>query len=273
MLLLGLPDCVLVAAVLSHVRDLDAFWPAATCKHLHALLSPRRDADGVHVTSTLSSFARLRWAVQAGGYEPHEWTCAVAALKGMLNALRWLHRVRGCPWNTLVFTFAVRGGHLRVLEWLRSVRAPCHPLSLAHAGLCGHVHVLAWAEAHRVPWRSTELCIFAAANGHVDVLQYAHEQACHLLPEILAHAGFGGHVRVFAWAEARGLPWRCTELCTFAAAHGHLDVLQYAHERGCPYEAAVRRKVVRMLLRKWRRLVRAHAVVAYWRAAAARRQP
>ena len=51
-------------------------------------------------------------------------------------------------------------------------------------------------------------CSYAAKNGHLDCLKYAHENGC---------------------------PWD-EDTCTNAAENGHLDCLIYAHENGCPWD-------------------------------------
>jgi hypothetical protein len=51
----------------------------------------------------------------------------------------------------------------------------------------------------------------AAANGHLEVLKYAHENGC---------------------------PWNQT-MCSEAARNGQLEVLKYGHEDGCPWPADV----------------------------------
>ena len=50
------------------------------------------------------------------------------------------------------------------------------------------------------------LVLNAAEYGHLECLQYAHENGC-------------------PWDE-----WTCSE----AAENGHLECLKYAHEFGCP---------------------------------------
>ena len=55
------------------------------------------------------------------------------------------------------------------------------------------------------PWNDS-VCAATAINGHLDVLQYLHENGC---------------------------PWNALA-CELAALNGHLDVLKYLHENGCP---------------------------------------
>ena len=53
-----------------------------------------------------------------------------------------------------------------------------------------------------------DTCFYAASNGHLECLKYAHEHGC---------------------------PWD-EYTCSFAAGYGHLECLKYAHEHGCPWD-------------------------------------
>jgi len=54
------------------------------------------------------------------------------------------------------------------------------------------------------PWH-VDICIIAASSGHLDCLEYVHENGC---------------------------PWD-ERTCRYAAFSGHLDCLKYAHVHGC----------------------------------------
>ena len=47
-------------------------------------------------------------------------------------------------------------------------------------------------------------------------------------------AARGGHLEVLQWAHENGCPWN-EWTCTEAAKGGHLEVLQWAHQNGCPW--------------------------------------
>lgn len=55
------------------------------------------------------------------------------------------------------------------------------------------------------PW-NTWTCSYAARNGHLECLKYAHEHGC---------------------------PWD-EDTCACAAMNGHLECLKYARQHGCP---------------------------------------
>ena len=47
------------------------------------------------------------------------------------------------------------------------------------------------------------------------------------------YAAMEGHLEVLQWAHANGCPWDAGT-CMFAAKGGHLKVLQWARANGCP---------------------------------------
>ena len=49
------------------------------------------------------------------------------------------------------------------------------------------------------------------------------------------YAAVNGHLEILKWARENGCPWdKCT--CTYAASNGHLEVLKWARENGCPWD-------------------------------------
>jgi len=52
------------------------------------------------------------------------------------------------------------------------------------------------------------LCDYAAGEGKLELLKFAHENGCR-------------------WDEGT---------CAYAAENGHLEVLKYAHENGCEWD-------------------------------------
>ena len=48
-------------------------------------------------------------------------------------------------------------------------------------------------------------------------------------------AAAAGHLHVLEWARKNGCPWS-EHTCRLAAEGGHLDVLQWARANGCPWD-------------------------------------
>ena len=197
-------------------------------------------------------------------YTGSEWRLltAYAAAEGRLECLRFLIS-HGSYMDAFTTAAAAAGGHLDCIKCLRLDEPPYHHAldGLANNGiitayrysgdqslsddstvLTGVSLDMATVLSNRnslqptqCPWDNS-LCETAAVNGHVHVLQYAHEQGCPWDQRTTQLAAAHGHLDCLAYAHEQGCPWdqRTTQL---AAAHGHLDCLAYAHEQGCPWDA------------------------------------
>ena len=80
-----------------------------------------------------------------------------------------------------------------------------------------------------------EICLCAAAGGHLDVLQHLHENGCPWDSETCHAAAAWGHLDMLKYAHENGCPWDGAA-CDEAAKHGDLDMLKYLHENGCPWD-------------------------------------
>ena len=76
-------------------------------------------------------------------------------------------------------------------------------------------------------------CLFAALNGHLDCLRYAHENGCPWDKRTCDNAAYYGHLECLKYAHENGCPWD-EETCEEAAKYGHLECLKYACARKCP---------------------------------------
>ena len=93
-------------------------------------------------------------------------------------------------------------------EILRPKQKTLSPKLCTEAAARGCVKTLkTLREDFACPWDQTT-CEYAALNGHLECLEYAHENGC-------------------SWDELT---------CCFAASGGHLECLKYAHENGCPWD-------------------------------------
>jgi len=57
------------------------------------------------------------------GYVRNEWACAIAALNGNIEMLKWLREI-GFPWDKKCYTLAERRGHDKVVQWLHENGCP-----------------------------------------------------------------------------------------------------------------------------------------------------
>ena len=85
--------------------------------------------------------------------------------------LQWA-RAHGCPWDSHVFSAAVRNGNLSMVEWMMAEGAPWSPEAPNYAAVAGHLHIFEWMLAiDNLHWSFTGVCESAAIGGHLDVLQ------------------------------------------------------------------------------------------------------
>jgi len=78
-------------------------------------------------------------------------------------------------------------------------------------------------------------CLFAASNGHLECLKYAHENGCPWDKRTCDNTARYGHLDCLEYAHERGCPWD-EVTCEEAAKYGHLECLKYARENGCPWD-------------------------------------
>ena len=188
-----------------------------------------------------------------------------AARYGLLEGVKWLNMLKCrhasstpictttstatvcdlCDHRTL--NAAAKGGHLAVLQWIKSCNPslPWDPLDqFVDDGLCavaalnGHLHVIQWARAQDppAPWNEST-CFCAASHNHIHVLQWARAQGCPWDEQTCARSAGSGHLDIIQWARAQDppAPWD-TSTCFCAASHNHIHVLQWARAQGCPWD-------------------------------------
>ena len=98
---------------------------------------------------------------------------AAAAHNGHLYAVMWMRR-RGFPMNAHACKNAADGGHLEVLQYLRSGETPCNwdNATCIRAAKRGHLRVLHWALANGCPCDRWFTWWAAEGTGQVLVLRY-----------------------------------------------------------------------------------------------------
>lgn len=162
-------------------------------------------------------------------------------------------------------TAAARGGHLDVLQWLRTGGITGYPPTWvpgstsgyfmllnpypyqSHA-LCDRVHTILDRTMHREAspfgcdvcvW-DDDTCAAAAEGGHLALLQWARANGCEWSSSTCTEAARGGHLALLQWARANGCTWDIGT--SFAAAHeGKLEVLCWAHEHGLEWDSGCAR--------------------------------
>ena len=66
----------------------------------------------------------------------------------------------------------------------------------------------------------SNICLFAAENGHLEFLKWAKSNGCDFYLDTCAYAAKNGHLKVLKWARANGCEWD-SKTCAYAAENGH----------------------------------------------------
>jgi hypothetical protein len=165
------------------------------------------------------------WAVQENRFDVLEWALQHGhdlfsshvqfAVDGRLDALMWMKDHGVNIKKEVVTLYASIGGHLHILEWLKTqgfitdLQKPDNLLLFdkfcTYTSLKGKLNSLQWLRNNGFPWDEM-VCKVAAQYGHLHVLQWAREHGC---------------------------PWN-EYTCEFAALNGYLHVLLWALQNNCP---------------------------------------
>jgi len=83
-------------------------------------------------------------------------------------------------------------------------------------------------------YQEEDICMYAAANGHLDCLKYLHENNFYWNALTCNGAAKNGHLDCLMYALENGCRWD-ESTCMYAARNGYLDCVMYAHKKGCPF--------------------------------------
>ncbi|QDZ23928.1 hypothetical protein HOP50_11g64660 [Chloropicon primus] len=210
------------------------------------------DADLLLVATFQGSKKAMKWLASQGiplsikclRHETEEAVAlAAAAAGGHVDVLDWL-RSEGCKLDESAYAGASCGGQLEVLQWLRSQNPPCpwNENACSYSAYEGHLHNLQWLRSQDppCPWNEST-CAFAATGGRLGALQWLRSQdpPCPWDAKTCQHAAGGGELGVLKWARSQDppCPWDVTT-CSGAAWGGHLDVLKWLRSQDppCPWD-------------------------------------
>ncbi|UPR03967.1 hypothetical protein HOP50_14g72980 [Chloropicon primus] len=112
----------------------------------------------------------------------------LAAFQGSKKAMEWLvsqgiplkikGKYSGSDNNEVVAVVgAAAGGHIEILEWLKSEGCKFNEETCSCAAEGGHLDVLQWARSQNPPCDWDErTCYCAARGGHLEILKWARSQ-------------------------------------------------------------------------------------------------
>jgi hypothetical protein len=199
-------------------------------------------------------------------HEEHEvefskWVSAGAALSDLAK-LQWMREEQRCAWVPTGFgrfcmgaspkraditIWAARSGNMAMLHWLREKGVLLFPEELLHlasvTGDLGLLQFLASAPGFNMDERHylyEEACFNAAANRHLQALQWLHERGAPLAEGIGVYAAAGGSVPLLTWL-AEVLPeehWSAQQLTRMlqrAGSYGSLEACIWLRQRGAEW--------------------------------------
>lgn len=155
-----------------------------------------------------------------------------AAKNGYLSLFIWGYH-RGCDIDKKTYEAAAEGGHLEILEWLKSywIRArgrippPWDEDTCSTAASNGHLDALIWLVSNNCPW-DDDVLDFAAEYGHLDILDWAEENGCSCNHLTYIAAARGGQLKVLQRLKENGCRWN-PKAWEFAKDNGHLEVVTW----------------------------------------------
>jgi hypothetical protein len=161
---------------------------------------------------------------------PDSWVIDVAASRGRLDVVVWLHANSTADRATMfAMDEAAANGHLAVVQWLHANRTEgCTTRALDCAARSGHLDVVQWLHTNRIEGCTSQAMDWAAAGGHLEVVQWLHanrREGCSSMA--IDGAASNGHLRVAYWLHTHK-QLRCTSNALRAAtSRGHHEVLNW----------------------------------------------
>jgi len=157
-----------------------------------------------------------------------------AAGGGHIHMIEWL-RSKGCTWSERACTMAAQEGHLHALQWLRERGCPWDEKVCARAMRNGHLHIVEWARANGCPWDYRTFAN-AAKVGDVGAARRLLEMNCPWNGDPCALAARHGHFTMLRWLRDNGCPWD-GRVCAWAVDGRHRDIILWARQEGCAWSS------------------------------------
>jgi len=215
-----------------------------------------RDQKAVYAACRHGHLDVVDWLVGSGcpwkekneDDQPHVggMACAAAAKGGHLHVLQFLRSQHmNAKWNRNTPMKAAERGHLEVLRWAIENRCPVDAYTYHGAAMYGHVHILEYLHTTHAPYDAFAANM-AAQMGHLHVLEWFKEHGYVLWQDrILQHAARENQIKVLEWAcsqpstrfqRATGLT---ADIMASAAGGGHVEAMQWLRDRGTDWSAFV----------------------------------
>lgn len=171
------------------------------------------------------------------GYLFSEGSCESAVLSGNHACLKYVVE-KGCSITELAFSAAASTGQLEALKYMHSIAndPKICPFVCQRAAANGHVECLQFLYEHGYRC-SYETAATATTHNQLQVLQYLNRLPpkhfwFQSSPRIAATNGF---VEILEFLNENGYPWS-EHTMAICVQHGRLDAMKYLYQKGCPWD-------------------------------------
>lgn len=162
-----------------------------------------------------------------------DWFTVYSAITSKKLALfYWCYQVHPNYFHGKILDLAVKSGTLEMVEFLIARGFKCSTRGMEWAGVRGDLSILKLVYTHFPETTTPNTLYEAARNGHLDIIQWFHEQNRGDLftPSVMDLAAEGGHLEMIKW-----LHWNRHEGCTTSAIGGatlgdHFHVVKWLVE-------------------------------------------
>lgn len=223
--------------------------------HEVCMYTMARNRDS-RLAKTAAGLGDVRWFTYAheNGFDIDECSQNEAAENGRLAILKFMHEKGLLGESLLLLNYAIKGGHVKCIEFLIQVGYRMEEVHASLAAFEGHVDCLRYLHERGCPW-DERTSTNAASRGSIDCLRYACEHGCPVTSTAIYEAASSGRLECLDYLYRQGLPLS-RYLADAAAVNGELETLQYLYRNGCPIDVfAICAKRISSKMREYLELV------------------
>jgi len=163
------------------------------------------------------------------GEQQREMICPILAFVGNWKALKWARRVDKEDDDDTKVVIKEKCSNIDN----NSIPLPWDWKTCAYAAAGGHLRIVQWLYEMKCPWNQ-ETSEYAAARGDLTMLRWLHQHHCPWGDYTYSMAAANGHFDLVQWLYEKNCPWN-EGTCAYAAAGGNLHILQWLYEKHCPW--------------------------------------
>ncbi|KAG1702225.1 hypothetical protein DVH05_010015 [Phytophthora capsici] len=166
-----------------------------------------------------------------------------AARHGDIDMMQWLHSERGDQLTYEGVMRAVNHGFLNAVKWMKdnyTESVATKDLRMDQAAANGHLEMIKWLHEEHA-WCTMQAMNYAASNGHLEVVKFLHKnrtEGCNT--DAMDLAAGNGHLNVVEWLHVNRSEGCTTYAMDSAAKNGYVDVVKWLHcnrNEGCSTRA------------------------------------